>query len=111
MRGSEVRNGRHTSRSRPAGNVRVVVQTVAVPVRPARTICVATADMRTVAGRVNRNRTMAASRKPSPFGLTVVSSRRSPAKGRLPFATERSSTCAGRASTTAAASGAITAAA
>jgi hypothetical protein len=51
---------------------------------------VATTSSETRAGRVSRKRTIALSRKPSPFGLTVVSSRRSPANGADPFVTRRS---------------------
>src|SRR3954470_15545196 len=108
VRGCVPRAGRQTRRSRPACSLRVVDHTAVVPVRPARIICVATADICTVAGRVSRKRTIAASRNPSPFGLTVVSRRRSPAKGRVPSETERSSSCGGATSTSAAASGAIT---
>src|SRR5436190_13658435 len=79
--------GRHTNRPRPGGNLRVALQTTVVPVRPARTICVATASTRTVALLRRRNVTKAASRNPSPFGLTVVRRRRSPANGVDPFET------------------------
>src|SRR6478752_10600051 len=51
---------------------------------------VATTSSCTCAGRVSRKRTVAESRNPSPFGLTVVSSGESPAKGTEPFDTWRS---------------------
>src|SRR6266511_4995158 len=54
---------------------------------------VATTSRRTVAGRVTRKWTITTSRKPSRFGLTVVSKRRSPAKGAEPFVTRRSASC------------------
>jgi hypothetical protein len=48
---------------------------------------------RTTAERVNVKWTTAASRKPSAFGLTVVSSVRSAENGADPFVTRRSSSC------------------
>ena len=87
MRGSVVRTGRQASVPDPAGKEPVVDQTVVVPVVPARTSSVATASIRTVAGCVSRKITIALSRKPSPFGLTVARSARSPANGADPLPT------------------------
>src|SRR6266545_7213737 len=82
--------GCQTSTPGPAPSSCVVCQTEDVPPLPARTMFVATTSSRTRAGLVKRKWTNAASRKPSSFGLTVVSSRRSPANGRSPFVTWRS---------------------
>src|SRR5947208_3525648 len=89
VRGCVERVGRHTSVPGPAPKRRDVCQTEDVPVLPARSMFVATASMLTRAGRGSRKWTNAASRNPSPFGLTVVSSRRSPANGTDPFVTWR----------------------
>src|ERR671934_231704 len=58
-----------------------------VPLFPALTMFVATMSIWTTEDRVNLKCTIASSRKPSPFGLTVVRSRRSPAKGVGPIVT------------------------
>src|SRR5438067_4874840 len=108
VRGWVERAGRHTRVPGPAPKSRDVCQTEDVPVLPARTMFVATTSMLTRAGLDNRNRTYAASRKPSPFGLTVVSRLRSPANGTEPFVTWRS--CRPGASATAAKRAAVTAA-
>src|SRR5438477_314914 len=79
--------GRQLSEPQPASKCRAVRQSTVVPPVPARTMFVATISMRTVAVRVSRKWTVAASRNPSLFGLTVVSSRPSPAKGTDPFVT------------------------
>src|SRR5204862_1306171 len=85
------------------------VQILVPPVVPARSSWVSTASIRTTAGAVRRKCTIAASRKPSPFGLTVVSSRRSPANGADPFVTRTSTRLGEGADATAAATkGAIT---
>src|SRR5947208_9544140 len=89
VRGGVERAGRHTSVLGPARKNCVACQTEDVPVLPARTMFVATTSMLTRAGRASRKWTYAASRKPSPFGLTVVSSGRSPANGAEPFVTWR----------------------
>src|SRR4051794_8146001 len=81
------RDGRHVSVCGPAPSSRVVCQTEDVPPLPARIMFVATASKRTRAGRVSRKWRTATSRNPSPFGLTVVSSGRSPANGTDPFVT------------------------
>src|SRR5512146_1385447 len=90
VRGCVERAGRQTSLQRPAANRFAVLQTTVVPLSPARTMFVATTSSETVEAPVNRNRTTAASRKPSPFGLTVVRSALAPAEAAPPFVTCRS---------------------
>ncbi len=89
MRGGVERAGRQTSRCRPGFSFADVDQTICVEGRSARIVSVRTASIRTVAARSSRNETIAASRNRSPFGLTVVSRRRSPWKGESPFVTRR----------------------
>ena len=72
--------GRQVSVSGPGPKRRDVCQTVDVPPLPARTMFVATTSIATRAGRVRRKWTTALSRNPSPFGLAVVSSGRSPVR-------------------------------
>src|SRR6185312_13033268 len=107
VRGCVERADFQTSVPGPAANCRDVCQTVDVPVLPARTMFVATTSRLTRAELVSRKWTMAASRKPSPFGLTVVSRRRSPANGADPLVTDRSFS-AGDASARAARKAAVT---
>src|SRR5438034_5557564 len=83
------RAGRQVRVPGPAPKTRDTCQTTDVPPLPARTMFVATTSIRTRAGFASRKWTLAWSRKPSPFGLTVVSSRRSPANGAEPFVTCR----------------------
>src|SRR5437899_1013211 len=99
--------GFQVSAPRPAPKCPAVRHNTVVPPWPARTMFVATISMRTVAARVNLKWTVAESRNPSRFGLTVVSRRRSPANGAEPFVMLRSSSAgAGAASTLAAATAA-----
>ena len=79
--------GRHVKLPAPAPNCLDVFQITVVPPTPARTMFVAMTSSRTRAGRATLKCTVAASRKPSPFGLTVASSRLSPAKGAEPSVT------------------------
>src|SRR5690348_15101744 len=106
VRGCVERAGRHTSVPGPAPKSCEVCQTADVPPFPARTMFVATTSIETRAGRVNLKWTIAWSRNPSPFGLTVVSRRRSPANGADPFVTCRS--CSAGASASAARNSAVT---
>ncbi len=95
MRGCAEEAGRQVNVARPWPRLRWVCQTTVVPVLPARTMFVATTSIRTLAALVSLKCTYATSRKPSPFGLTVVSRRWSPAYGVEPFVTLTSMSCAG----------------
>src|SRR5581483_3532224 len=57
------------------------------------TLTVRVTSIVTVAGARSRKLTIASSRKPSPFGLTVVRRLESPANGVEPFVTRRSKSC------------------
>src|SRR5581483_7272101 len=57
------------------------------------TLTVRVTSIVTVAGVRSRKLTIASSRKPSPFGLTVVRSLESPANGVEPFVTRKSKSC------------------
>ena len=57
--------------------------------RTCGTLTVRVTSIVTVAGSFSRNVTFAVSRKPSPFGLTVVRSGPSPAKGVEPLSARR----------------------
>src|SRR4051794_31978655 len=87
VRGWVDRVGRHVSVCGPAPRRRDVCQTTDVPPLPARTMFVASTSRSTFAERASTKWTIARSRKPSPFGVTVVSSGRSPANGADPFVT------------------------
>src|SRR5262245_26865325 len=89
VRGCVERFGRQVKVPGPAPKARAVCQTTDVPPWPARTMFVATTSSATRAGRASPKWTMARSRKPSPFGLTVVSRRPSPENGVEPFVTYR----------------------
>src|SRR5262249_17644529 len=107
VRGCVDRFGRQVSVPGPAANICAVCQTTDVAPLPARTMFVATTSISTRAGRARRKCTTARSRKPSPFGLTVVSRRPSPANGVDPFVTWRS--CSAGESASAASPSAVTA--
>ena len=85
VRGCVLAAGFQAKEPGPASKLRRADQITAAPGLP--TASVATTASRTTAGCVRRNETIARSRKPSPFGLTVDNSGRSPANGRDPSET------------------------
>ena len=88
MRGGVERAGRQRSARGPADSRHRRDQIVSPAALPTRIVSVRTASIVTVAGRASRKRMIAASRTPSPFGLTVVRNRSSPAKA-APLATDK----------------------
>src|SRR5919201_5174318 len=80
-------SGRHTSRWGPRPSLIVCDEIVSAKAAARLIESVRTTSSRTVAGAVSRKRTIARSRKPSPFGLTVVSRAVSPANGLSPCET------------------------